>query len=173
MLVSKWGNSLAVRLPKALVEALNLSPGDELNVVETSTGQIAVEKVDRRAEFLRQADQFRIPLPEGYKSTGTKRTRDKPVLRQQHPGLCLFGRHPARARADHNCRRRRHLTADTHATALALARDHTLAFYDALIVAAAIEAGCETLYSEDMQHGRSIGGLSIVNPFFGSTSPSP
>ncbi|EIG60650.1 AbrB/MazE/SpoVT family DNA-binding domain-containing protein [Bradyrhizobium canariense] len=67
MLVSKWGNSLAVRLPKALVEALNLSPGDELNVVETSTGQIAVEKVDRRAEFLRQADQFRIPLPEGYK----------------------------------------------------------------------------------------------------------
>jgi len=67
MLVSKWGNSLAVRLPKALVEALNLSPGDELNVVETSTGQIAVEKVDRRAEFLRQADQFRIRLPEGYK----------------------------------------------------------------------------------------------------------
>jgi predicted nucleic acid-binding protein len=65
------------------------------------------------------------------------------------------------------------LTADTHAVALALARDHTLAFYDALIVAAAIEAGCETLYSEDMQHGRSIGGLSIVNPFFGSTSPSP
>jgi len=67
MLVSKWGNSLAVRLPKALVEALNLSPGDGLNVVETSTGQIAVEKVDRRAEFLRQADQFRIRLPEGYK----------------------------------------------------------------------------------------------------------
>jgi predicted nucleic acid-binding protein len=65
------------------------------------------------------------------------------------------------------------LTADTHAVALVLARDHTLAFYDALIVAAAIEAGCETLYSEDMQHGRSIGGLSIVNPFLGSTSPSP
>jgi antitoxin MazE len=67
MLVSKWGNSLAVRLPKALVEALNLSAGDELNVVEASTGQIAVEKVDRRAEFLKQAEQFRIPLPEGYK----------------------------------------------------------------------------------------------------------
>ena len=38
------------------------------------------------------------------------------------------------------------LTSDTHAAALALARDHTLAFYDALIVAAAIEAGCDTLY---------------------------
>lgn len=67
MLVSKWGNSLAVRLPKALVEALNLSPGDELNVVEASKGQLAVEKVDRRAEFLKQAEQFRFPLPEDYK----------------------------------------------------------------------------------------------------------
>ncbi|MBV8697243.1 MAG: AbrB/MazE/SpoVT family DNA-binding domain-containing protein, partial [Bradyrhizobium sp.] len=44
MLVSKWGNSLAVRLPKTLVEALKLSPGDELNVVEASKGQITVEK---------------------------------------------------------------------------------------------------------------------------------
>jgi predicted nucleic acid-binding protein len=60
------------------------------------------------------------------------------------------------------------LTAETHAAALAIARDHTVAFYDALIVAAAIEAGCDILYSEDMQHGRSIGGLSIVNPFLGS-----
>lgn len=67
MRVSKWGNSLAVRLPKALVEALNLTPGDELNVVEASKGRIAVEKIDRRAEFLRQVEQFRFPLPEGYK----------------------------------------------------------------------------------------------------------
>lgn len=65
--VSKWGNSLAVRLPKALVEALKLSPGDELNVVEASNGRIAVEKVDKRAEFLRQVEQFRFPLPDGYK----------------------------------------------------------------------------------------------------------
>jgi antitoxin MazE len=67
MLVSKWGNSLAVRLPKALVEALKLSPGDELDVVEASTGRIAVEKIDKRAEFLRQVEQFRFPLPEGYR----------------------------------------------------------------------------------------------------------
>ncbi|MBC9882026.1 AbrB/MazE/SpoVT family DNA-binding domain-containing protein [Bradyrhizobium sp. INPA01-394B] len=67
MLVSKWGNSLAVRLPKALVEALKLSPGDELHVVEATKGQLAVEKVDKRAEFLRQVEQFRFPLPEGYK----------------------------------------------------------------------------------------------------------
>ncbi|MBR0785616.1 PIN domain-containing protein [Bradyrhizobium iriomotense] len=60
------------------------------------------------------------------------------------------------------------LTADTHAAALTLARDHNLAFYDALIVATAIEAGCDSLYSEDMQHGRSIGGLTIINPFLAS-----
>jgi predicted nucleic acid-binding protein len=52
---------------------------------------------------------------------------------------------------------------------VALARDHRLAFYDAVIVASAIEAGCDILYSEDMQHGRSIGGLSLVNPFLGSS----
>ena len=58
------------------------------------------------------------------------------------------------------------LTASTHTTAVALARDHSLAFYDALIVASAIEAGCDTLFSEDLQHGRSFGRLTIVNPFF-------
>ncbi|MCP3370211.1 PIN domain-containing protein [Bradyrhizobium cajani] len=60
------------------------------------------------------------------------------------------------------------ITADTHAAAIALARDHTLAFYDALIVATALEAGCNSLYSEDLQHGRSLGGLTIVNPFLQS-----
>jgi len=48
---------------------------------------------------------------------------------------------------------------------VALARDHAFAFYDALVVAAALEAGCDTLYSEDMQHGRGLAGLTIVNPF--------
>ena len=57
------------------------------------------------------------------------------------------------------------ITSATHAAAVALARDHSLAFYDALILAAAIEAGCETLYSEDFQHGRRFGDLMVVNPF--------
>ena len=60
------------------------------------------------------------------------------------------------------------LTLDLHAAARALAEDHRLSFYDALIVASAIEAGCDILYSEDMQHGRTIGGLSIINPFLES-----
>ena len=62
------------------------------------------------------------------------------------------------------------LTADTHAAAVALARDHHLAFYDALIVASAIEAGCDELYSEDLQHGRAIDGLTIQNPFIQGTT---
>ena len=57
------------------------------------------------------------------------------------------------------------LTTTTHAAALVLARDEGFSFYDALIVAAALEAGCETLFSEDMQAGRAIGGLTIRNPF--------
>ena len=38
-------------------------------------------------------------------------------------------------------------------------------FYDSLIVAAALEAGCTTLYSEDMQDGQRMQGLTIRNPF--------
>jgi predicted nucleic acid-binding protein len=60
------------------------------------------------------------------------------------------------------------LTLDLHTSARALAEEHRLSFYDALIVASAIEAGCDLLYSEDMQPGRTIGGLSIINPFLES-----
>lgn len=57
------------------------------------------------------------------------------------------------------------VTLNTHTDAVPLAREHGLSFFDALIVAAAIEGGCDILFSEDMQHGRSFGGLAIVNPF--------
>lgn len=39
------------------------------------------------------------------------------------------------------------------------------AVYDSLIVAAALDAGCRTLYSEDLQHGQRLEGLTIVDPF--------
>jgi predicted nucleic acid-binding protein len=57
------------------------------------------------------------------------------------------------------------LTSETHDAAVALARDHSLSFYDALIVASALEAGCTAVLTEDMQHGRAIGTLTIRNPF--------
>jgi antitoxin MazE len=68
MQVFRWGNSLAVRLPKKLVEALNLSPDDELDVVEASRGQFTVRKIDKRSEFLAQMEAFRFPLPKDYRS---------------------------------------------------------------------------------------------------------
>jgi predicted nucleic acid-binding protein len=57
------------------------------------------------------------------------------------------------------------LTLDLHEAAIGLARQHRLAFYDALIVAAATQANCAVLFSEDMQNGRRMGGLTIRNPF--------
>ena len=59
----------------------------------------------------------------------------------------------------------RPIGVETHEAGLALARDHGVGFYDALILAAALEAGCDVLLSEDLQAGRRIGGLAIVNPF--------
>lgn len=67
MLVSKWGNSLAIRLPKRLVDDMGLKPGDELDVVTAAKRQIEVEKVDRRERFLKAMEQFRWPAPKGYK----------------------------------------------------------------------------------------------------------
>jgi predicted nucleic acid-binding protein len=59
----------------------------------------------------------------------------------------------------------RPLTAAVHARAVVLARDRELSFYDAFIVAAAVEAGCQVLCSEDLQHGQRFGALRVENPF--------
>jgi predicted nucleic acid-binding protein len=57
------------------------------------------------------------------------------------------------------------LTVDTHEAALQIAERYGFQIYDSLIVAAALEAGCTMLYSEDMQDGQSIDSLTIRNPF--------
>lgn len=49
--------------------------------------------------------------------------------------------------------------------ALRLTRRYRLSWYDSLIVAAALEAECSVLYSEDLQHGQRIGNLRVENPF--------
>lgn len=61
------------------------------------------------------------------------------------------------------------LTVETHEMALRLAQRLGLSFYDALIVSAALLAGCKTLHSEDMQHGQVIDKkLTVRNPFVAS-----
>jgi predicted nucleic acid-binding protein len=58
------------------------------------------------------------------------------------------------------------LTVETHETGLRLAERYRLSLCDALIAASALHAGCDTLWSEDMQHGMVLDeGLRIVNPF--------
>jgi predicted nucleic acid-binding protein len=48
---------------------------------------------------------------------------------------------------------------------LELQARYGFSFYDALIVAAALESGCTRLYTEDLQHGQQVGELLIENPF--------
>lgn len=56
-------------------------------------------------------------------------------------------------------------TSALFAEALGLRARFRFGFYDSLIVAAALQANCTTLYSEDLQHNQRIEQLTIVNPF--------
>lgn len=57
-------------------------------------------------------------------------------------------------------------TVETHDLGLDLAERYRLSTYDAMIAASALHAGCDALWSEDMQHGLVIDGrLRVVNPF--------
>jgi predicted nucleic acid-binding protein len=52
-----------------------------------------------------------------------------------------------------------------YSQALSIAGESGLAFYDALIISSAIAGGCETVWTEELQHGRQIGTVTIRNPF--------
>jgi len=60
------------------------------------------------------------------------------------------------------------MTLETHERGLDLAERYSLSVYDGMIVAAALLAGCTTLYSEDMHDGLIIEGLTIRNPYAAS-----
>ena len=57
------------------------------------------------------------------------------------------------------------ITVETHDRALEIAERYRFSIYDATIIAAALKAGCNTLYSEDLQDGQRIEKLTIRNPF--------
>lgn len=70
MLVSKWGNSLAVRLPKKLAEEMGLRDGDEIEIVKASKEKLEIAKLtdeERRRRFLKAMEQFHWPAPADYK----------------------------------------------------------------------------------------------------------
>ena len=66
MQVSKWGNSLAVRLPKALVEDLGLKPGDKLEVVSATPKRLAVDRDESRRLAVQRMGERGWTRPHGY-----------------------------------------------------------------------------------------------------------
>lgn len=57
------------------------------------------------------------------------------------------------------------MTLETQIHATALSRRHQIDIYDATILAAAQQAGCDVLYTEDLQHGATIAGVEVRNPY--------
>jgi len=67
MLVSKWGNSLAIRLPATVVEALELKAGDEVEVRVAGARRFEIERDHSREEALARIRTFRKQLPPDWK----------------------------------------------------------------------------------------------------------
>ena len=58
-----------------------------------------------------------------------------------------------------------HSSPALYAEALQIQAQSRLSWYDSLVVSAAIQARCDVLFTEDLQHGQRCGGLTIINPF--------
>jgi antitoxin MazE len=67
MQVAKWGNSLAVRLPRAVVEALKLKEGDEIEITIAGVRHFEVTRDRRREAALKRLRALKRPLPPGFK----------------------------------------------------------------------------------------------------------
>jgi antitoxin MazE len=65
--VAKWGNSLAVRLPAAVVEALRLKEGDEIDIHVAGEREFAVARKPGRQDFLNRLRAYRGRLPPDFK----------------------------------------------------------------------------------------------------------
>ena len=199
------GNSLAVRLPDAVVKSLRLKSGDEIEIVVSGAHEFQIGRDKSREQALARLRALKKPLPEvsdliGMGPMPGDRFFDMNVL------IYAFAADDSRsARAEEllseggvigvqvlneftNVARRklswsweqidaallviaqllggaRSLTGAIHASAVTLARDQELSFYDALIVAAAADTGCSVLFTEDLQDGRKFGAVTVENPF--------
>jgi antitoxin MazE len=66
MQVAKWGNSLAVRLPSEVVEALNLKEGDQIEIRIADAREFEVRRDPSRQRALARLRRLRRPLPPGF-----------------------------------------------------------------------------------------------------------
>lgn len=215
MQVGRWGNRLAVRLPAAVVEALGLKEGDEIEI-EVAGGAAPARPTQRLARggagdaaVARAARAARLPLrPRGGKfprqgCAGAVRRRflDTNILvhavtegdPRQAPAAALLAEGgtisvqvlnesaavarrrlcftwPELRQATDSvralCGPARPLTAATQDAALDLAGRLGCQFYDTLILASALEAGCDTVLTEDLQHGQRIEGRLTIRTAF-------
>ena len=67
MQVAKWGNSLAVRLPAAVVEALELKEGDQIEIRIAGDRTFEVSRDESRERALARLRKLRRPLPPGFR----------------------------------------------------------------------------------------------------------
>jgi len=67
MQVAKWGNSLAVRLPKAVVEALGLKEGDAIEIHAVGERSLEIAKAPAARDVLARLRKYRGRLPAGFK----------------------------------------------------------------------------------------------------------
>ncbi len=67
MKVSKWGNSLALRLPRAVVEALKIKEGDSIDVHIVGKRSLEIEKQKSRKELVESLRKFRGTMPPDFK----------------------------------------------------------------------------------------------------------
>jgi antitoxin MazE len=66
MQVSKWGNSLALRLPAAVVDALDLKEGDQIEVTIAGARHFEIQRDRSREAALQRLRKLRRPLPPGF-----------------------------------------------------------------------------------------------------------
>eukprot|EP01037_Dinobryon_pediforme_P010872 gene10871-10953_t len=193
-LVAKWGNSLAVRLPAAVVEALELKEGDDIEIHVADARSFEVARKPSREELLNRLRAFRGRLPADFRFFDTNvlvylASDDEPKANRAEELLQTGGIISVQVLNElTNVARRKMrlswpetriflatlrdlltvepLTIEVHEQGLRFAERFQLSVYDAMIVSSAISAGCDTLFSEDMHNGLAISEhLRIVNPF--------
>lgn len=126
--------------------------------VDTNIAVYALTLDDKRLrarEVLKQTSFLSVQVLDEYANTARRKLRrDWPAIAED---LALLRNAVTRVRP---------ILDESNLEAVRIAARYQLQFYDALIIAVALENGATTLYSEDMQHGLVIDGvLTITNPF--------
>ena len=66
MQVSRWGNSLAIRIPAEVAEAIDLKEGDDVTIAVAGDRTLEVSKDNRRAEMIEKLRSIKLELPKGW-----------------------------------------------------------------------------------------------------------